>query len=135
MPNQESGIPIGQLMAFDYGLKRIGVAVGNTVTKTAQPLVVIRANNETKRFSEIEQLVKQWQPVGFVVGVPYHEDGSENSLTASCQRFSRQLAGRYKLPCATVNERYSSVVVDQPKEAIDMHSAQIILEQYFQEAR
>ncbi len=126
-------LPQGVLMAFDFGLKRIGVAVGNSITQTAQAVHVIHTENQQSRFVEVEKIVRQWQPVGFVVGVPYQEDGSLNSLSQACLRFSRQLAGRFRLPCATVNERYTSVVVQRPQEKIDMYSACLILEQYFQE--
>lgn len=130
------------LMAFDFGLKRIGVAFGNGLTKTAQGVGVVQADNDSGRFEQIEKLVKEWQPEGFVVGVPRHPDGQPNDLTERCEKFARQLTGRFGLSCETVDERYTSAVVEslvggrsarEQKGRIDMQSACLILEQYFLE--
>jgi putative Holliday junction resolvase len=129
-------------MAFDFGLARIGVAVGNAVSQSAQPIACVQADNEAARFAEIEILIATWQPEALVVGLPLHPDGSPQALTARCQRFARQLEGRFGLPCVLVDERYTSVVAEQVlgahqarrnKGAVDMGSACLILQQYFME--
>lgn len=131
-------------LAFDFGLKRIGVAFGNALTKTAQGVAVVDAAGETQRFAKIEELIKQWQPEGLVVGVPRQPDGEESELTRRCERFARQLEGRFALPCATVDERYTSAVIErcmggktarEQKGRVDMGSACLILEQFFLEGR
>lgn len=131
-------------LAFDFGLKRIGVAFGNALTKTATGVGVIDGDEEKTRFSKIESLIREWQPEGLVVGVPRHTDGQANDLTARCERFARQLEGRFNLPCATVDERYTSAVIEScmggdaarsHKGKVDMGSACLILEQYFLEGR
>lgn len=131
-------------MAFDFGLKRIGVAFGNGLTRTAQPVCVVQAGSDTQRFEQIEKLVKEWQPEGFVVGVPCHDDGQPHEITRLCQRFARQLTGRFGLQSVTVDERFTSVVAQvgltgktraDRKRETDMRSACLILEQYFLEGR
>ena len=94
-----------QYLAFDFGLKRIGVAFGNSLTKTASGVAVVEAQNDEQRFIKIDGLIKEWQPEGLVVGVPRQADGADNELTARCERFARQLEGRFSLPCARVDER------------------------------
>ena len=86
-----------QYLAFDFGLKRIGVAFGNSLTKTASGVAVVEAQNDEQRFIKIDGLIKEWQPEGLVVGVPRQPDGADNELTARCERFARQLEG--VLPC------------------------------------
>ena len=132
------------LMAFDFGLARIGVAFGNALSQTTQPIACIEAEAESARFAQIETLIATWQPNALVVGLPFHADGSPHALTLRCQRFARQLEGRFALPCLLVDERYTSVVAEQVlsahqarrnKGAIDMGSACLILQQYFLEGR
>lgn len=130
------------LMAFDFGLQRIGVAFGNGLTKTVRPVTTIEVEQESKRFEQIERLLKDWEPEGLVVGVPRHPDGQPNELTARCERFARQLEGRFGLPCGQVDERYTSVIAQacgqhsaDAKGEVDMKSACLILEQYFLEGR
>lgn len=132
------------LMAFDFGLKRIGVAYGNGLTKTAQGIGVIEAEGDQARFAALEKLIKEWQPEGFVVGVPRMPDGQDAELTARCEKFARQLTGRFGLPCEQVDERYTSAVIEScmggaqaraHKGRVDMGSACLILEQYFLEGR
>ncbi|MBT8530833.1 Holliday junction resolvase RuvX [Polynucleobacter paneuropaeus] len=124
------------VMGFDYGTRRIGIAIGNTLSCTAQALVVIARDNEDARFAEIESLLKEWMPNLLVVGVPTHPDGAEHEMTAKAKRFGNQLSGRFKLPVEWVDERYSSVVLEgDPKmrDNLDAHSATLLLEQYFAE--
>ncbi|MBT8615179.1 Holliday junction resolvase RuvX [Polynucleobacter paneuropaeus] len=124
------------VMGFDYGTRRIGIAIGNTLSCTAQALVVIARDNEDVRFAEIESLLKEWMPNLLVVGVPTHPDGAEHEMTAKAKRFGNQLSGRFKLPVEWVDERYSSVVLEgdpEMRDNLDAHSATLLLEQYFAE--
>lgn len=119
------------VLAFDFGLKRIGVAVGEPELGTAHPLAAIAAPG----FDAIEKLVQEWRPAALVVGLPVAEHG-EHVLARRVQRFARQLAGRFKLPVETVDERYTSVEAESrlrgaKNKAVDSVAAQLILEQYF----
>lgn len=117
------------ILAFDYGEKRIGVAVGNTVTQTAEPLKIIQEPNQDKRFKAIEQLIDEWQPQLLVVGLPMHPDEAEHAMTHKAQRFGNQLKGRFHREVVWVDERYTSVSVDGGNDAL---AAQLILQQYLQ---
>lgn len=120
------------VLCFDFGLKRIGVAVGNTLIKQAQPLAIISAATNDAKFAEIGALIQEWQPRLCVVGLPLHPDGAEHEMTVRCRRFANQLNGRFGVAIALADERYSSAVVAQKRgEAIDAQSAAIILQQYF----
>ena len=124
------------VMGFDYGTRRIGIAIGNTLSCTAQALVVVARDNEDARFAEIESLLKEWTPNLLVVGVPTHPDGAEHEMTTKAKRFGNQLSGRFKLPVEWVDERYSSVVLEcdpEMRDNLDAHSATLLLEQYFAE--
>lgn len=123
------------LLGFDFGEKRIGIAIGNTITGTARPLLVLEVEQREARFAAIERLLAEWQPDALVVGVPCHPDGTEHEMTARCQRFANQLHGRFGLPVQRVDERYSSVAaVEQHTQGsahgLDAVAAQIILQQY-----
>jgi putative Holliday junction resolvase len=123
---------VDTVLAFDFGLKRIGVAVGNTLLKQAQPLKVISALTNDAKFSEIGALIEEWQPARCIVGVPYHPDGAEHEMTVRCRRFANQLSGRFGVATVLVDERYSSAVISSRRgEAVDADAAAIILQQYF----
>lgn len=121
------------LLAFDFGLKRVGVACGNSLLRQAQPLRTIAAEGDA-RFNQIKKLIDEWRPDELVVGVPFHPDGAEHEITQRARRFGRQLNGRFHLPVHEVDERYSSVEAerDDPDD-LDSASAAIILQQYFDE--
>ena len=124
------------VIAFDYGTRRVGVAVGNSVTRAGQALQTITAANADALFKEIERLLAEWQPNQLVVGLPTHPDGAEHEMTAKSRRFGNQLHGRFNLPVDWVDERYSSVVLENDADMhdnLDAHSAALILEQYFAE--
>jgi putative Holliday junction resolvase len=122
----------GTILAFDFGLKRIGVAVGNTVTRQAQPLAIISAASNEAKFEAVAKLIKEWQPALCVVGLPMHPDGAAHEMTVRCQRFANQLHGRYGVKIALVDERYSSAVLQAKQgERIDDQAAAVILQQYF----
>jgi putative holliday junction resolvase len=121
------------ILAFDFGLKRIGVAVGEPELRTAHPLPAV-AN-----FSEIEKLVDEWKPASLVVGLPTSAQGLPHKMTRQCEDFARRLEKRFKLPVARVDERYTSVEAESrlkgvKNKAIDSVAAQLILEQYFDQA-
>ena len=124
------------VMAFDYGTRRVGVAVGNTELRASQALKTIAAANIDALFSEIERVLQEWQPGQIVVGLPMHPDGAEHEMTAKAKRFGNQIHGRFNLPVTWVDERYTSAVLEanpQMNDNLDAHSAALILEQYFAE--
>jgi putative Holliday junction resolvase len=117
-------------LSFDFGTKRVGVASGNTVTRTATPLRTVAAEGDA-RFTALGALITEWQPDALVVGVPFHPDGAPHDNTARAQRFARQLHGRFKLPVHEVDERYTTTEAHAAGAAdVDAASAAIILEQY-----
>ncbi len=127
-----SSTPIDIVFGFDFGIKRIGMAMGNTLTCQAQPLSVIKAIDNAARFAAIDALIAEWQPKQLVVGIPFHPDGAEHEMTLRCRRFANQLHGRFNLPVVLVDERYSSAVISAKRgEVIDDKAASIILQQYF----
>ena len=122
----------GTLLAFDFGLKRIGVAVGNTILRQAQALEIIASATNEAKFIEITKLIESWQPVACIVGLPMHPDGAANEMTQRCQRFANQLNGRFGVTTVLVDERYSSAVLSAKRgERIDDLAAALILQQYF----
>lgn len=122
------------VLGFDFGLKRIGVAVGNTLLRQAQPLTVITAATNDAKFEAIAALVDEWRPARCVVGLPSHPDGTEHAMTVRCRRFANQLNGRFGVATVLVDERYSSAVISHQRgDVIDAEAAAIILQQYFNE--
>ena len=115
------------ILAFDFGEKRIGVAVGNTITKTAEALKIIQEKNQEEKFKAIEALIQEWQPQLLVVGLPTHPDGAEHEMTLKAKRFGNQLHGRLQKEVVWVDERYTSVSVQDGNDAL---AAQLILQQY-----
>jgi len=96
------------VLAFDFGTRRIGVAVGNTVVRIAHPLITIVGEANAPRFAAIDALVAQWEPGALLVGRPLNEDGTTQEMTARAERFARQLGGRYGLPVMLADERFTS---------------------------
>jgi putative Holliday junction resolvase len=122
------------VLGFDFGLKRIGVAVGNTMVRNAQPLTVISEASNDGKFAAVAALIEEWQPKLCVVGLPSHPDGAEHEMSVRCRRFANQLNGRFGVATALVDERYSSAVLSQRRgDVIDAEAAAIILQQYFNE--
>lgn len=117
-------------LAFDYGLKRTGMATGTRLLGAASPLRTITAQGRA-RFAPIAAMIAEWQPDALVVGVPFHPDGASHENTLRAQRFARQLRGRFGLPVLEVDERYSTTeaLASGAKDA-DAASACIILEQF-----
>ena len=123
-------IGLQTFLAFDFGIKRTGVATGNRLTRTASPQPTINANND-QRLDAVTQRVKEWQPDALVVGVPFYPDGAAHENTARAQKFARQLRAKFSLPVFEVDERYSTTeaIATGAKDA-DAASACIILEQF-----
>jgi putative Holliday junction resolvase len=120
------------VLAFDFGLKRIGVAVGEPELRTAHPLHAV------SNFNEIISLIAEWKPATLVVGLPTSSQGAAHAMTRHAEVFARRLEKRFKLPVARVDERYTSVEAESrlrgfKKKMIDSVAAQLILEQYFDE--
>lgn len=129
-PSSGAAHGVRTYLAFDFGQKRVGVANGNTLTRTAQPLRTIAATGEA-RFAAIARLVDEWQPDALVVGVPFHPDGAEHENTLRARRFARQLHGRLQLQVHEVDERYTTTEAHADGAGdLDAASAALILEQY-----
>lgn len=114
------------VLGLDFGTRRIGVAIGNTITGEARPLAVVQERGDAV-WDKLSAIVAQWQPDRLVVGVPRHPDGAPHEMTARCERFARQLRGRLRLPVDEVDERYSSAVVEG---GADDAAAAVILQQW-----
>ena len=130
------------VLAFDYGAKRIGVAVGQSTTGTASPAGVIPVHG-VPDWAAIERCLREWSPARLLVGVPYNMDGTETALTATCRAFADELARRFGLPVDCVDERLTSSAATADlrearragartrrvrREDIDAHAARLILE-------
>ena len=124
------------VLGFDFGTKRIGVAVGNSLTKTAQALSVINNTNQKECFTQIENLISEWQPNLIAVGLPFYPDDAEHPMKIKVKRFGDQIQDRFKLPLQFVDERYTSALLEGDpnyQKRLDSHAAALILEQYFRE--
>ncbi|HJV72056.1 Holliday junction resolvase RuvX [Ideonella sp.] len=120
-------------LAFDFGVKRVGVATGSIVLRQAQPLKTIAAEGDA-RFAAIAALIAEWRPDALVVGVPFHPDGAEHDNTHRARRFARQLQGRFRLPVHEVDERYTTTEALAAGAAdLDAAAAALILDQFFRE--
>jgi putative pre-16S rRNA nuclease len=130
------------LLAFDYGEKHIGVAVGQTLTSTANPLGTVRVVRASPDWSAISRMVKTWKPDALVVGLPLNMDGSEQKVTRRARRFRDELLGRYCLPVHLVDERLTTreardrlASAGRAGSADHPVAAQIILESWLNEQR
>lgn len=130
----------GTLIGFDFGERRIGVAVGETSTRIANPLGAIDESANEARFREIGKLVDEWRPAAFVVGRPRHSDDSEHAIAKLAEKFARRLAARYGVPVAFVDETLTSATAEAElrgmrtraarKSDVDALAAAIILQSY-----
>jgi putative Holliday junction resolvase len=126
-------MPEQTLLAFDYGTKKIGVAVGNTLTRYARPLEILEPVTRERRFAEISRLLDDWQPDKVVVGLPLTLEGGEQYASLRCRRFANQLRGRYGIEVELVDERGSSMEAQAmlgTNEADDAVAAAVILQRY-----
>ena len=139
-------LPTGTILAFDFGKKRIGVAVGNTLTAFARPLKTIHHETNAQRFSIIGKMIQTWQPVLLVVGLPMHIDGTPHEMTHLSRRFAQRLHGRFSIPIVLMDERYTSqtaaielraagVIGQKQKSVLDQIAAQQILQSFFDEQK
>ena len=124
----------GVVVGFDFGEKRIGVALGNTLTREARPYKILDSRTNDVRWKGVQRVIDEWAPVALFVGLPPHPDGTAHEMTQRCERFARQLEGRFHLPVYRVDERYSSAVVESEADFIDDEAACIILQQFFNES-
>ena len=133
LPSPAPEVPanFATFLAFDFGAKRTGVAVGTRLMRTAQPLGTVQATGDAK-FEQIAKRIAEWQPDALVVGVPFHPDGASHENTVRARKFARQLQGRYGLRVFEVDERYSTTeALSAGAKDADAASACIILEQFF----
>ncbi len=135
---------IKSLMSFDYGKKRIGIAMGQRITQSANGVTCISAKDGKPNWDELEKLVKEWQPDGFVVGLPLNMDGSESDMSKRANKFSKRLHGRFGKPSFTIDERLSTFAAKQEAKAhghkghyksdpVDELAAQLILQSWLDE--
>lgn len=131
----------GTVLAFDFGEKRIGAAVGEPLTGIAHPLTTLHAADKARRFAAIEALIREWQPARLVVGLPTHMDGAEHALTRLARKFAADLGRRFGLPVELVDERLTSAAAESSlgeagldarrrKAHVDAVAAQHILQDY-----
>ena len=139
-----SAVAARTLLCFDYGLKRIGVAVGQELTGTASALTTVAARDGKPDWDAISRLFEEWRPDAVVVGLPLNMDGTDHELSRRARRFGNQLHGRYNLPAHLIDERLSSLEAEsllkgglrqkaRHKEDIDKLAAQVILETWLAE--
>jgi putative Holliday junction resolvase len=124
--------PARSFLAFDFGTRRVGVAIGNTVLGCGRPLATLTQLGDA-RFAAIARLLSEWRPDALVVGVPFHPDGAAHENTVRARRFARQLHGRFGLPVHEVDERYTSVEAEAAGArgaAVDAAAAALILDQF-----
>jgi len=142
MERADMSAAAGTVLAFDFGEKRIGVAVGESLLGIAHPLCTVDAADKRQRYERIGALVAEWRPAVLVVGLPSHMDGTEHELSRLARKFARELGGRYALPVDLIDERLTSVAAESTlaeagvatlkrKSLIDQVAAQHILQAYF----
>ncbi len=133
-PEQSLEIVLG----FDFGTKNLGIAVGNLLTETAQPITILKVTNNQPQWDEIQKLIREWQPDAFIVGMPYTQDGTETEHLTIIRKFMNRLHGRFGLPVYEIDESHSSALSEQfikpsqkkKKGVLDAISAAIIVERW-----
>ncbi len=126
-------------LAFDFGMKRIGAAVGQTITTQASPLPLLKAKDGIPRWEEISRIIDEWHPDVLVVGLPLNMDNSEQPITHAAKKFANRLKEKFKLPVELMDERLSTIEARRlifeekqgSKQAIDSMAATVILEAWF----
>lgn len=133
---------IQQVLGFDFGEQRIGIASGQSITRSASPITTLTAINNKPDWAGIEKLIQQWQPDALIVGLPFYLDGNKSEMTERAEKFSRQLHGRFQLPVYTHNEALSSFEAEQflqgkkkqhDKQDIDKIAAAIIVQSWLEQ--
>ena len=134
------------ILAFDFGEKRVGVAVGDTAIGIAHPLTAVKSADKQHRYAAVAALIGEWQPSLLVVGLPAHLDGVEHELSRLARKFARELGARFRLPVELMDERLTSAAAEQSlgeagvaphkrKSLVDQVAAQQILQAYLDTAR
>jgi putative Holliday junction resolvase len=145
-PDTRPSARTGTVLAFDFGTKRIGVAVGDFETRISHPLTSITGAENRARFAAIERLIAEWRPALFVVGLPAHADGAEHPVGRLARRFAQRLKGRFGIPAELVDEQLTSYEAESMlrasgargarlKAGLDAVAAQRILDAYFASAK
>lgn len=138
----------GTILGFDFGLQRVGVAVGQTISNTSSPLCVLQNSDGQVHWDDIQTLVTEWQPVAAVVGLPLRLNGEEQAFTQSARKFAQRLGGRFNLPIFLIEEQLTSIEAEQRLLAmtnskhrrakqnplLDAHAAQILLTNWLENA-
>ena len=121
----------GNVLGFDFGQKRIGIAVGNNISKTARALTTIDSLSNNQKFELIQKIIEEWQPVSIVVGVPFNVDGSEHRITNLSKKFAKQLEQKYSLPTHLIDERYTSIEASHEikDKKIDLKKKKLLIDQ------
>lgn len=130
-----------RVLAFDYGLRQIGVAVGSTLLGTSEPLAILKARDGQPNWTQVAAVIKEWQPDLLLVGDPLNMDGSVSELAERARKFARRLEGRFNIEAAMVDERLSSFEVKQQqkeaghrgdyhKQPVDSLAAQLLLQDW-----
>ena len=133
----------GNILSFDFGEKRIGVAIGNSITKSSHPLETINTPKNKERYKLIELLLKTWEPVKLVIGYPLNDDGTLSKMSLLAKKFGMKLGNKYNIPIAMIDERFTSSEADlelkkfeknfkKRKIVVDQVAAMIILDSFFQ---
>ena len=133
---------ITTVLGIDYGKKRVGIAVGNTLTRTAEPLKIIARENDRQVINEIGKLIKEWQATELAIGIPRHPDDTPHQMTTACLNFAQLLRAEFNLPVIETDERYSSAVLTTKNKRTsngnirtipqDDEAAAVILQQYLE---
>jgi putative Holliday junction resolvase len=130
----------GTLIGFDFGPRKIGVAIGQSITATAAPLTTLRSHDDRPDWPRIEALIREWQPEAAVVGLPYNMDDTETAIAPLARRFARQIQGRFGLPVHLVDERLTTLEARQilgrkatSREVVDAMAAKLLLETWLSE--
>ena len=132
----------GNILSFDFGEKRIGIAIGNSITKSSHPLETINTPKNTERYKLIELLLKTWKPVKLVIGYPLNEDGTLSKMSLLAKKFAMKLRNKYNIPIIMIDERFTSSEADlelkkfeknfkKRKIVVDQVAAMIILDSFF----
>ena len=133
----------GNILSFDFGEKRIGIAIGNSITKSSHPLETINTPKNTERYRLIELLLKTWEPFKLVIGYPLNDDGTLSKMSLLAKKFGMKLRNKYNIPIAMIDERFTSSEADlelkkfeknfkKRKIVVDQVAAMIILDSFFQ---
>lgn len=135
---------LNTLLGFDFGLKNIGIAVGQTITGTANPVVTLKAKNGEPNWAEVEALIQKWRPDALLIGVPLNMDGTDQPITAAAKDFIKKLEDRFNIPTYSVDERLTTkaakeIVFEEggykalQSGKVDQVAAKLMLEQWMQE--